>query len=106
MAKISLALFAVALAFVLFAQLQAAAQSIADPRLDLRTPMLGSSLACSQGQTQIIVPQAAAKRARLKAKLLNLLRDSIYDDAKGVVNVARDREISTLVKKLDKSREP
>ena len=70
--------------------------------------MLGSSLTCSQTQatTQVVVPQAVAKRAKLKARILNLLRDSIYDDAKGVVNVSRDKEISTLVKKLDKGKEP
>jgi len=34
------------------------------------------------------------------------LRESIYDDAKGIVNIAREKEIKDLVNKLkqDKAR--
>ncbi len=63
---------------------------------------LGSSLACSQQQahTTILVPGRVAARAKLKARLLNLLRDSIYDDARGIVNIGRENEIKKLANKL------
>jgi hypothetical protein len=40
------------------------------------------------------------QRARLKARLAILLRDSLYDDAKGIVNIARENEIRKLANKL------
>jgi hypothetical protein len=44
-----------------------------------------------------------AERARLKVRLVNLLRLSLFDDAKGVVNVEREKEIKELANKLKKS---
>ena len=43
-----------------------------------------------------------AERARLKARLANLLRESLLDDAKGIVNIAREKEIKKLANKLKK----
>jgi hypothetical protein len=39
-------------------------------------------------------------RAKVKARLVTLLRDSLYDDAKGIVNIAREKEIKKLANKL------
>jgi hypothetical protein len=44
-------------------------------------------------------------RAKVKARLINLLRESLYDDAKGVVNITREKEIKNLVSKLKKQDE-
>ena len=40
------------------------------------------------------------ERAKTKARLITLLRESLFDDAKGIVNIAREREIKKLVGKL------
>lgn len=42
------------------------------------------------------------ERARLKAGLADLLIESLYDDVENKVNVAREREIKQLAKKLQK----
>jgi hypothetical protein len=44
-------------------------------------------------------------RAKLKARLLTLLRDSLFDDAKGIVNIAREKEIRKLANKLGREKE-
>ncbi len=51
---------------------------------------------------KLIVPQSVATHAKLKARLVNLLRDSLYDDTKGIVNAAREKEIKNLAHKLTK----
>ena len=51
-----------------------------------------------------MVPASIVKRARLKARLMNLLRQSIYDDAKGVINLAREREIADVASKLKQDK--
>ena len=71
---------------------------------DLKTPYLGSALTCSQTST-IVVPRPLLERARVKARLAALLRESLYDDAKGIVNIAREKEIKKLANKLRSSRE-
>jgi hypothetical protein len=48
------------------------------------------------------VPSSHATRDTLRARLLNLLRESLYDDAKGIVNIAREREIKKLANKIRK----
>jgi hypothetical protein len=40
------------------------------------------------------------ERARLKARLVALWRENPYDDAKGIVNIARENEIRKLASKL------
>ena len=88
---------------------QVLAQASGGPEPDIKNAFVGSSLACSQQQSTepprtIYVPQRVADRARLKARLLNLLRDSLYDDARGVVNIARENEIKKLANKLKGNR--
>jgi hypothetical protein len=91
---------------VVFAAALAGAQVLgqasgAEP--DLKDAFVGSPLTCSQAHI-IYVPRPVAERARLKARLLTLLRDSIYDDAKGIVNMARENEIKKLANKLTRNR--
>lgn len=66
---------------------------------DLKTPHVGSPLTCSQ-PSAIVVPRPLLERAKLKVRLLTLLRDSLYDDAKGIVNIAREKETRNLANKL------
>lgn len=66
---------------------------------DFKNAFVGSALTCSPSGT-IVVPAAVAARAKLKARLLNLLRESLFDDAKGIVNIAREKEIKKLANKL------
>jgi hypothetical protein len=44
-------------------------------------------------------------RAKLKARLITLLRESLYDDAKGIVNIPREREIKNIANKLRSDQE-
>ena len=78
-------------------------QAPANPHPDFKASFLGSALTCTSPDKQperVTVPQPFAKRAKLKARLLNLLHESLYDDSKGIVNVTREKEISDLAKKL------
>jgi hypothetical protein len=88
---------------VVFASALAGAQVLGQisrgPEPDLKNAFVGSALTCSQAHT-IYVPSPIAERAKVKARLLTLLRDSLYDDAKGIVNIAREKEIRKLASKL------
>jgi hypothetical protein len=81
--------------------LQAMGQAAGDLHSDFKTSFVGSALTCSQPE-KLTVPRSIAKRAKLKAELLNLLRESIYDDSKGIVNLAREKEIANIADKLKK----
>jgi hypothetical protein len=70
-----------------------------ESKLDRSAAFGGSPVACSQPQV-LQVPQSIAQRAKLKLRLINLLRESLYDDAKGIVNIAREKEIRKLASKL------
>ena len=59
----------------------------------------GGPLTCSERLT-IHVPSPIAERARLKARLLILLRESLNDDASGIVNIAPENEIKKLAGKI------
>lgn len=84
----------------------ALAQAPSDGLPGFKTSFVGSSLACSSPQTERFkVPAAIATRAKLKAKLLNLLHLSLSDDAKGIVNPSREKEIADLAGKLKKDKE-
>jgi len=101
-AKSILACVAVALASALLC-VQAMGQASGDTHPGFKVSFLGSAVACSQPEKQtekFIVPIRLAKRARLKAHLLNLLHESLSDDSNGIVNVAREKEIADLAKKL------
>jgi hypothetical protein len=96
------ALLTLALALT-FCVVQANSQTFADPQPNPATTFTGSALTCSQPQ-KLLIPRPFAERAKLKAKLSNLLRESLYDDAKGIVNIAREKEIRALANKLKKER--
>lgn len=102
MAKTVVTLAAVALASVVL-RLPAVAQTARDFHPDSKTSFLGSTLTCSQPDKQterFSIPQPLIRRAKLKARLLNLLHDSLSDDSKGIVNAAREKEITDLAKRL------
>jgi hypothetical protein len=86
------------------ASAQVSSSTLGGSGSDLATPYVGSALTCSQSYT-IIVPRPFVERAKLKARLATLLRESLYDDAKGIVNIAREREIRKLANKLRSNRE-
>jgi hypothetical protein len=67
------------------------------------SPSFGNPLACSPAQ-KLQIPRSVAKRAKIKAQLMNVLRESIFDDAKGIVNLAREREIKDLVNRLTREK--
>lgn len=67
------------------------------------SPSFGGTLSCVQPQ-RLQIPRSVAKRAKLKAQLMNVLRESIFDDAKGVVNLARERQIKDLINRLTKEK--
>lgn len=98
MAKVSFTVLVAALACGL-ANGQAKGQLPGDYELNRAAAFVGSPLACSQPLT-IIVPRNVAEKARLKVRLLTLLRESLSDDAKGIVNIAREKEIKKLANKL------
>jgi hypothetical protein len=83
--------------------LQAMGQAAGDLHSDFKTSFAGSPLTCSQPE-KLTIPKSIAKRARLKADLLDLLRESIYDDSKGIVNPAREKEIANIADRLKKER--
>jgi hypothetical protein len=82
---------------------QATGQTLRDPQPDPAATFAGSPLTCSESQ-KLLIPHPFAERAKLKAKLSNLLCESLYDDAKGIVNIAREKEIRELANKLKKER--
>jgi len=78
----------------------AIAQMAGDLQFNRPTPVVGEATCSSP--SKVVVPKAMAERARLKARLANLLRESLFDDAKGIVNIAREKEIKRLANKLKK----
>lgn len=64
----------------------------------------GSTLTCSQPRP-LVIPSRLLEKARVKVRLLTLLRESLYDDARGVVNIAREKEIKKLANKLKRDDE-
>ena len=66
---------------------------------DFPNAVTGGALTCTQART-FVVPYRLLEKARLKARLLILLRDSLFDDASGIVNIAREKEIKQLADKL------
>jgi hypothetical protein len=88
----------VALASILFS-VQATAQALRDSQPDIATTFVGRPLTCTEPQ-KLVVAKPFADRAKVKARLVNVLRESLFDDAKGIVNIAREKEIKDLVSKL------
>ncbi|HVR24229.1 MAG TPA: hypothetical protein VMU26_13030 [Candidatus Polarisedimenticolia bacterium] len=91
-------LLAVVLAFAISAQASGQMSQASD--LDLQDSFDGSTLTCSQTPASIRVPPPLVARAKVKARLVTLLRDSLYDDTKGIMNIAREKEIKKLANKL------
>ena len=89
---------AIVLAFAISAQASGQMSQASD--LDLPASFAGSTLTCSQTPAAIRLPPPLVARAKVKARLLTLLRDSLYDDTKGIVNIAREKEIEKLANKL------
>jgi hypothetical protein len=90
---------AVVLAFAISAQASGQMSQASD--LDLQASFVGSTLTCSQTPATIRVsPPPLVARAKVKARLVTLLRNSLSDDAKGIVNIAREKEIKKLANKL------
>src|SRR5215813_13007409 len=88
-AKTAVALVVLAVASVLFS-VQAMGQASGDPPPGLKASFLGGAVTCSQPEKRtekFVVPLSLARRARLKARLMNLLHESLSDDSKGIVNI-------------------
>jgi hypothetical protein len=99
-ARTRFALLAVALASTLFS-VQATAQALRDPNLDFPSPVVGGTLKCSNPPAlHFVIPKLFAARAKVKARLYNLLRESLEDDAKGIVNMKREKEIKEISNEL------
>jgi hypothetical protein len=60
--------------------------------------LTGSALSWTRPDTFVVPPQIVEK-ARVEARLLVLLRQNLFDDAKGIVNIARENEIKKLANK-------
>jgi hypothetical protein len=86
-----------------FVSAQQAGQISGESLLNRPASSSGSPLTCSLPLT-IRVPSPIVKRARIKARLLILLRESLNDDASGIVNIARENEIRKLAAKLKNDR--
>lgn len=99
--KKDLTWFAASLAFA-FVSAQAMGQISKDSDLgiNVNSGFIGGTLTCAPQASTIHVPRPLVERAKLKARLANLLRESLYDDANGIVNIAREREIKKLANKL------
>ena len=83
----------------LFLCLFSTAQEI-KPIENFVTPLAASrTLTCRADQT-IIIPHAVFERAKQKARLIELLKQSIFDDAQGKLDVSREKEIKKLFKEL------
>jgi NhaP-type Na+/H+ or K+/H+ antiporter len=94
--------------FIAFASAFAGAQTLeslsGSPHPNQPVAFGGGALTCSQPEV-LRVPQEIIQRAKLKLRLMNLLRESLLDDAKGIVNVPREREIRKLADKLKNGTE-
>ena len=59
-----------------------------EPEPNFKDAVVGSPLICSQPHT-LVIPSRLLEKARVKARLLTLLRESLFDDASGFLNIAR-----------------
>ncbi len=98
MPHIFFTLLLVALSSV-FVSAQQMGEISGEPLVNRPAAVSGSPLTCAEHIT-IHVPSPIAERAKVKARLLNLLRESLNDDASGIVNIARENEIKKLAAKL------
>jgi hypothetical protein len=81
-------------------------QVSSEPSLTAKAEFSGSALTCTQpipsatAATTIRVPRALVERAKVKARLAFLLRESLFDDSSGIVNLGREKEIKKLANRL------
>ncbi len=98
--KSKFTLLAVAPAFA-FTSARAMGQASTGANLDPKPTFVGGTLICTLSSPPTIhVPPELMEQAKVKARLAVLLRQSLYDDATGIVNVAREKEIRKLANKL------
>jgi hypothetical protein len=69
---------------------QAMGQGSKESDLPLKFSFVGGTLTCTQFPSPIHVPLPFVERSRIKARLAMLLRESLDDDAGGIVNVPRE----------------
>ena len=62
--------------------------------------LVGAPSICTQTPVNVQVPLQLFDGAKLKARLATLLRESLDDDAHGILDVAREKEIKKLADKL------
>jgi NhaP-type Na+/H+ or K+/H+ antiporter len=94
---------ALALAFA-FVSAQVMGQVSKESDLGFKSSFVGGTLTCCPSPT-IHVPSPLVERARIRARLRTLLRESLDDDASGIANVAREKEIRKLANKLSRNRD-
>jgi NhaP-type Na+/H+ or K+/H+ antiporter len=94
---------ALVLAFA-FVSAQVMGQVSKESHLRFKSSFVGGTLTCSQSPT-IHVPLPLVERARIKARLRTLLRESLDDDGSGIANVAREKEIRKLANELTRNRD-
>jgi hypothetical protein len=87
-------------AFSVLLGFHATAQSPNPLDLVSKSNPVSTPLSCTQLDNNVQVPLQLLSGAKLKARLAFLLRLSLDDDAHGVLNVARDKEIKKLAEKL------
>ena len=90
-----------ALAFV---SAQVMGQVSEESDLRFKSSLVGGTLTCPQSPT-IHVPLPLVEPARIKARLRTLLREGLDDDASGIANVAREKEIRKLANKLTRNKD-
>ena len=60
-----------------------------------KIPIPGSALTCSQ-LPSIVVPKPLVERPKLQPRLVIPRRESLYADARGIVNIALESEIRKI----------
>jgi hypothetical protein len=97
------ALVALLVAFIsVFAGAQTLDSTSGSSRPNQSLSFSGGALKCSLPEV-LRVPQDIMQRAKLKLRLMSLLQESLLDDAKGIVNIAREKEIRKLADELKKN---
>jgi hypothetical protein len=94
--------------FVALASVLAGAQTLeslqGNSRPNQSVAFSGSTLTCSQPEV-LRIPQGVIQQANLKLRLMNLLQESLLDDARGIVNIAREKEIRKLADEMKNGNE-
>ena len=81
--------------------LPSTSQTLGSPQPGFDLADRRNALTCTRPE-HLTIPKKLYERAKLKTRLADLLRESLYDDAKGIVNIAREKEIRNLADKVRK----